>query len=55
MQNSAKLPKIRVVDFQQVIKKHKKKNKKNQQKRYNVLKISVPLHRFNKQLIVLQI
>jgi len=29
--------------------------KKKQKKRYNVLKKSVPLQRFNKQMIVLQI
>ncbi len=29
--------------------------KKNIKKRYNILKNSVPLHRFNKQLIVLQV
>ena len=42
-------------DFQQVTKKHQKKIKKNNKKRYNILKNSVPLQRFNKQLIVLQI
>jgi hypothetical protein len=42
-------------DFQAVIKKNKKKFKKNNKKRYNLLKNSVPLQRFNKQLIVLQI
>ncbi len=29
--------------------------KKNIKKRYNILKTSVRLHRFNKQLIVLQV
>ena len=42
-------------DFQTVTKKLSKNNKKNYKKRYNVLKNSVPLHRFNKQLIVLQV
>ena len=42
-------------DFQAVTKKYKKNFKKNDKKRYNVLKNSVPLHRFNKQLIVLQV
>jgi hypothetical protein len=42
-------------DFQTVTKKLSKNNKKIYKKRYNVLKNSVPLHRFNKQLIVLQV
>ena len=55
MQRGAKKAKNCFADFQQVTKYIKKKNKKKRQKRYNVLKNSVPLHRFNKQLIVLQI
>jgi len=50
-----KIEKNTYADFQTVKKKIKKKIKKNNKKRYNVLKNSVPLHRFNKQLIVLQI
>ena len=47
--------KTHVLIFRQLRKKTKKKIKKNNKKRYNVLKNSVPLHRFNKQLIVLQV
>ena len=55
MQRDAKKAKNCCPDFQQVTKYIKKKIKKNNKKRYNVLKNSVPLHRFYKQLIVLQI
>ena len=55
MQTSRKIQKISITDFQAVTKKVLKNNKKIFKKRYNVLKNSVPLHRFNKQLIVLQV
>jgi len=41
--------------FQHIAKKLQKGLKKNQKKRYVVLKKCLPLQRFNKQMIVLQI
>jgi hypothetical protein len=42
-------------DYQQFAKKLQKWPKKKQKKRYNILKKCLTLHRFNKQMIVLQI
>ena len=44
-----------VIDFQTLTKKLQKHPKKKQKKRYAVSKKYLPLHRFNKQMIVLQI
>jgi len=41
--------------LQLIAKKLQKRVKKSAKKRYNVLKKYIPLHRFNKQMIVLQI
>jgi len=44
-----------MTDYQCFAKKLQKRPKKKQKKRYVVLKKCLPLHRFNKQMIVLQI
>ncbi len=42
-------------DFQSFAKKLQKRTKKKHKKKYNVSKKCLPLQRFNKQMIVLQI
>ena len=42
-------------DYQSLAKKLQKRPKKKQKKRYDLLKNCIPLQRFNKQMIVLQI
>ena len=44
-----------IADFQAIAKKLQKRPKKNRKKSIIVSKKCLPLHRFNKQMIVLQI